>query len=269
MKTLRLALAATALVVVATPLAAHRQWIMPSATVVAAGDNWVTFDAAASTDVFFADHQPLRVEPSVTAPDGTAGKVANFMVGKYRATFDLQLTQPGTWKVGLVNSGVSGSYKVGAEEKRLPRGTTAAQIASLIPADATDVKLAETSSRNEVFVTSGAPTFEVLKPSGKGLEIAHGTHPADQVAGETASFIFHMDGKPAPGLTVTIAPAGKRYRNDTGEIELTTDAAGKISVKWPAAGLYWVNATATAKSSAIPNAERRLSYTTTLEVLGS
>lgn len=272
MKTLRLALASAAAITVlavAGPLAAHRLWMVPSTTVVAGEDSWVTFDAAASNDIFYPDHQPLRAEPDVTAPDGTAGKVENFSVGKYRSTFDLHLTKLGTWKLALVNGGVMGSYKVAGEEKRLPRGTTADKLPGLIPADATDVKIAETSNRNEVFVTLGAPTDTVIRPTGKGLEIAAGSHPNDLVVNEPASFAFTVDGKPAAGLTITIVPGGGRYRSAVGEMTLTTDAAGKIQVKWPFAGMFWVNATATGKSVSIPNAERRMGYTTTLEVLGS
>jgi uncharacterized GH25 family protein len=253
----------------ATPLAAHRMWIQPSTTTVSGEDSWVTFDAAASTDVFFADHQPLRAEPEATAPDGSAAKVENFGVGRYRSTFDLHLTKQGTWKVALVNAGVMGSYKVGGEEKRLPRGTTADKIASLIPADATDVKLAETSNRYEVFVTMGAPTATVLKPTGRGLEFAPVTHPGDLAASEPATFGFTVDGKPAAGLTVTLVPSGGRYRSASGEFTLKTDAKGQVTVKWPTPGLYWINATATGKSDIIPNAERRLSYSTTVEVLGN
>ncbi|MEP6784690.1 MAG: DUF4198 domain-containing protein [Sphingomonadales bacterium] len=267
----RFALTATVLATFgfAGPAAAHRLWMLPSTTVVSGEESWVTFDAAASNDIFYPDHQPLRAEPEAIAPDGTAAKVENFGVGKFRSTFDLHLTKQGTWKLALVNGGVMGSYKQGGEEKRLPRGTTADKIASLIPADATEVKLAETSNRNEVFVTLGAPTNIVLKPTGRGLEFVPVTHPNDLVANEPAIFGFTVDGKPAAGLTVTLVPGGGRYRSAVGEMSLTTDAKGQVTVKWPAPGMYWVNATSTGKSIAIPNADRRLGYTTTLEVLGN
>jgi hypothetical protein len=270
MKRLPLIALAAALAAVALPtsLSAHRMWILPSTTIVAGEDGWVTFDAAASNDVFFADHQPSRVEPAAIAPDGTPAKVENFHVGKSRATFDLHMTKPGTWKLATVGGGVSGSYKVNGEEQRLPRGTTADKLAGLIPAGATEVKLAETSSRSEVFLTLGAPTDTVLKATGKGLELVPVTHPNDLVAGEAATFGFTIDGKPAAGLTVLVVPGGLRYRDaGTGEISLTTDAQGQVKVTWPGPGMYWLNATGTGEGSSIPNATRRFSYTATLEVL--
>lgn len=250
-------------------LSAHRLWMVPSTTQVSGEDSWVTFDAAASNDLFYPDHQPLRAQPAVMAPDGSAAQLQNFTIGKYRATFDVQVNKPGTWKLALVNSGLGGSYTLNGKEERLPRGTRADQLATAVPAGATDVKLSENLSRNEVFVTSGEPTLTVLKPTGQGLEFAPVTHPNDLTASEAATFGFLIDGKPAAGLKVTIVPGGSRYREALGEQSLTTDAKGRVTVKWPAPGMYWLNVTAEGKSTAVPNAAKRMGYTATLEVLGS
>jgi hypothetical protein len=54
---------------------AHRQWMLPSMTVVSGeGDDvWVTVDAAVSNDLFYFEHQPMRADVSVLLPDGTPG----------------------------------------------------------------------------------------------------------------------------------------------------------------------------------------------------
>jgi len=269
MTAFRMKLLATALGLsaIAAPLQAHRLWITPSTTTVSGDDDWVTFDGAVSNDLFYADHQPLRAEPVVVQPDGTPGKVENFSIGKYRATFDLHLIQKGTYKLVVQSGGVMGNYKVDGVEKRLPRGTTAAQLVTAVPAGATDVKLSEMVNRLEVFVTSGKPTDTVLKPTGQGLELVPVTHPDDLVSSEPATFKFIADGKPAAGVTVTVIPGGARYRATVGELTFKTDATGLVAIKWPSAGLFWVNATATAPSTAIPNAEKRMGYTTVVEVL--
>jgi hypothetical protein len=67
------------------------------------------------------------------------------------------------------------------------------------------------------------------------------THPNDLVEGDTATFRFIDNGKPAAGYAATVILAGLRYRSELGEIRLTTDDKGEIKVKWPAAGMYWVN----------------------------
>ncbi|TCM21655.1 uncharacterized protein DUF4198 [Novosphingobium sp. PhB165] len=136
-----------------------------------------------------------------------------------------------------------------------------------IPAGATDIKLTESISRNEFFVTAGEPTKTVLAPTGKGLEFDPVTHPDDLVSNEPARFRFLIDGKPAAGLTVTVIPGSKRFRDGEHALSLTTGADGTVEVKWPFAGVYWLNVTATDNHASDSRAaERRMSYTTTLEV---
>jgi hypothetical protein len=259
-----LALGATALF--ATPAAAHRQWMMPSATVLSGDDVWVTVDAAVSNDLFYFEHQPLRAQPLAMAPDGSAGKIENWATGRYRSTFDVHLTARGTWKIMSVNDSVFGSYRLNGVETRLPRGLSPDRLAEAIPAGATDVRTSHNVSRNEIFVTAGEPTTGVFTPTGKGIELVPVTHPNDLVAGETASFRFLLDGKPAAGLPVTIIPGGNRYRDTLNQIDLKTGPDGGIAVRWPGPGMYWLNVTTEAGSEqAMP--ARRASYVTTLEVL--
>ena len=279
MKLSRILLVGAALLAVPAAVSAHRMWLLPSGTVFSGTDGWVTVDSAVSNDLFYADHQPGRLEwTKVWQPDGTPGQVQNGATGRYRSVFDVRLDKPGTWKIGTEMSGVMGSFKVDGVEKRVggrggppPAGGAPRQpplTVADIPANATDVQLTETSSRNEIFVTAGEPTRTVLKPTGKGLELDPITHPDELVAGETARFRFLIDGKPAPGLKVTMVPGGKRYRDAEGAQELTTGADGVLAIVWPAAGIYWLNATATDGKASAPRAtQRRMSYTTTLEVM--
>lgn len=286
-----LLLAASAAVILPGAAQAHRQWMLPSTTTLSGDDGWVTVDAAVSNDLFYFDHNPMRVDTlKATAPDGSEAKIENSATGKFRSTFDVHLTQKGTYKIAAVMNGVMGSYTLNGEEKRLPRGTTAATLAAAIPAGATNVRTAESSSRNEIFLTLGEPTATVLKPTGVGLELVPITHPNDLVAGEAANFQFLLDGKPAAGLTVTAIPGGIRYRDTLGEITTKTDAQGKVAITWPTAGMYWLSVSnqppreegegpmggqpaAKPAAAATPPARpsgppvRRASYVTTLEVL--
>ena len=274
MKLSHLMIAAAAL---ANPAAAsaHRMWMLPSATVVSGTENWVTVDAAISNDLFFFDHQPLRIEPmKVWQPDGSEGQLQNGATGRYRSTFDVKLDKPGTWRIGLVQNAVMGSFTADGVEKRIGRrgpprpGDAAALAVADIPANATDVKVVEMSGRNEIFVTAGEPTTKVFATTGKGLEFVPITHPDELVAGQPASFRFLIDGKPAAGLKATVVPGGKRYRDAEGARELVAGPDGVVTVTWPTAGMYWLNATATDAKPTTPRAtERRMNYTTTLEVL--
>lgn len=268
-------LAATVAMLGAAPAQAHRQWMLPSATVFSAEGVWVTVDAAVSNDLFYFEHQPLRLDAmKAWAPDGSEVELKNRNTGRYRSTFDVELTQSGTWKIASVADMVMGTYDLGGKTERLPRGTTAANLAERIPAGATNVRTAEASNRNEIFVTVGEPTTTLFKPSGKGIEMVPVTHPNDLFAGETATFQFLLDGKPVAGLPVTVVPGGVRYRDQLGQMDLATDAEGKVAVTWADPGMYWLNVTTPRvendegeEDSGPAQPARRASYVTTLEVL--
>lgn len=267
---------------------AHRAWMLPSATVLSGEDPWVTVDAAVSNDLFYFEHFPMRLkgigedntppagrpgmpprpipELQAFAPDGSKAEVENGALGRYRSTFDLHLTQKGTYKLAVANDGLFASWKENGETRRW-MGTNE-DFVKAVPAKAEDLKVSQNSNRMEVFVTSGNPTEDVLKTTGTGLELASVTHPNDLFAGEAAEFIFLLDGKPAADVEISVIPGGNRYRDDLGEITAKTDAEGKVSITWPNAGMYWLEAEMkTDKGVSKPATERRASYSATLEVL--
>lgn len=266
----RLAVRAAVLALAAlAPLAAHahRQWLLPSATVLSGSDPWVTVDAAVSNDLFYFEHVPMRLDNlQVTAPDGGAVKAENAATGKYRSTFDLHLTQPGTYRVAVVNNGLFASYKIDGQPKRW-RGS-AENFAKEVPANAQDLQVTQAEGRIESFVTAGKPSDKGLRTVGRGLELAPITHPNDLVAGDTASFRLLLDGKPAGNLKVAVVPGGIRYRDQLQEFSATTDAEGKFSVKWPTAGMYWMEAEVKDDKTTFKQARsRRAVYAVTVEVL--
>lgn len=264
----RLAAAAAALVL-SLPMAAeaHRAWLLPSATVLSGKDVWVTVDAAVSNDLFFFEHQPMRLDGlAVMAPDGTPAKAENQATGRYRSTFDVKLEQAGTYKLAVVNAGLFASWKENGQNRRW-RGTSA-RFAAEVPKDAQDLRVTQSQGRMEVFVTSGKPTDTVLKPTGEGLELAPVTHPNDLAVGNEARFRFLLDGKPAAGLKVTVIRGGIRYRDNLEELTLTTAEDGGFAVTWKEPGMYWIEANVRDDKASIKEAkERRAGYSTTLEVL--
>ena len=228
---------------------AHRGWLLPSFTVLSGDGSWVTVDAAISNELFYPDHRAMRVDGVVvTAPDGTISKLQNASTGQYRSTFDVQLNQAGTWKIGSAANTVTASWTENGEIKRF-RGT-ADEFAKAVPAGAADRKTIKGSNRNETYVSRDKPTTDVFKPTGKGLELVPVTHPTDLVATEAATFKFLLDGKPAAGLEVTFVPGGARWRATPGEIKVKTGADGAVTFTLPDAGMYWVNATARGGESA-------------------
>jgi len=268
---------------------AHRAWLLPSATVLSGEEPWITVDAAVSNDLFYFEHVPLRLkgigdaaqapaggppgmrarptpELQIIAPDGSKASARNGAVGRYRSTFDVQLSQKGTYKLAVANSGLFASWKENGETRRWMG--TPERFAKDVPTKAEGLKVSQNNSRMEVFVTSGAPTTAVLKPTEQGLELKPVTHPNDLFAGEAAEFVFLLDGKPAAEVEVSVIPGGNRYRDELGEIKAKTDTDGKVSITWPEAGMYWLEAELTTdKGVSKPATERRASYSATLEVL--
>lgn len=254
-------------VLLAAPAAqAHRMWMTPSATVLSGEDAWVTVDAAVSNTLFHPDHVPMRLDGvTVVGPEGAALSPQNPSTGKYRSTFDVQLAKPGTYKIVSATDGAMASYKLGGETRRW-RGQ-ASELATAVPAGATEVRLTENLRRVETFVTLGAPSTEALKPTGKGLELEPISHPNDLVAGEPARFRLLLDGKPAAGVDVEVVPGGARYRSDPGEMNLKTGADGVVEIAWPEAGMYWLEASVRGGEASIPGAQRSAGYVATFEVL--
>ncbi|MFA5495363.1 MAG: DUF4198 domain-containing protein [Porticoccaceae bacterium] len=265
---------ATLTLAMALPLAAeaHRAWIVPAATVLSGDDPWVTFDAAISNDIFHADHAAMRIEGlSVVAPDGGAAALENGHTGKYRSTFDLNLKQPGTYKVFTASGGLGARWEDADGQRRFwpGRGETAnaADFEKSVPKDAKNLEVSYNWRRIETFVTAGAPTDTVLKPDNKGLELVPVTHPNDLFAGEEAEFRLLIDGEPAAGAKVTVIPGGMRYRDGQEAIDVETAADGSFTVTWPDAGMYWLSASYRDGKAQPPATVRSGSYVATFEVL--
>lgn len=114
---------------------AHRMWILPSATVLSGDTPYVTFDAAVSNAIFFPDHVSLRLDQlTVNAPDGEQVAVENVSRGRYRSTFDLPLSQEGTYKVSIAMAGYAPFGKMprasaeGGPAAVRPRMTTTSKV---------------------------------------------------------------------------------------------------------------------------------------------
>jgi uncharacterized GH25 family protein len=227
---------------------------------------YVTVDAAASNNLFFPDHRPMQVDQiTITAPDGSTLKPSNATVGQYRTTFDVKLDQKGTYRIANANSGFNASYTEGGETKRVRANTMAELIAQGVDKKA-GVEITLNNRRVETFVTVGEPT--AIKATGKGIELVPVTHPNDLYSGEEVSFKVTDNGKPAAGLAVQVIAGGDRYRDDEGAIKVTAGKDGVIKLKFPAAGMYWVNAesqgTATMEGKTLKSTSM---YSGVLEVL--
>jgi uncharacterized GH25 family protein len=259
-------LAALSFLLVSLDARAARAWLLPSQTILAKSGGWITVDAAMADDLFSANQAAMNVDTLiVTGPDGKPVAPQNVATARTRSSFDLELRQAGTYRVSVVDDAVVARWEEDGKPKRW-RGNVA-EMATGIPPNAARLEVEQVIRRTETFVSVGAPS--ALMAGGKGLELVPVSHPNDLYAGETAQLRFLLDGKPAPDLAVTVIAGGTRYRDAPAELRLRTDANGEVSVRWPAAGLYWVDAGIQDQAASVPNVKRRrATYNATLEVLG-
>lgn len=254
---------------------AHRTWLLPSSTQVDGKEPFVTIDAAVSENLFDFDTNALKLEGlRIVGPDGNEVKPENQFAGRLRSSFDVRLSNPGSYRISNVAESAIATYTVNGETKRW-RGVVDA-MAKDIPANAENLKVTRMHSRLETFVSSGKPNPLSSRPSNQGLELEPITHPNALAVGENARFRFLLDGKPAAGLVLSVVPGGVRYRGVLKEMRVETDAKGEFSVNWPDAGMYWINASYPPRAQNQGNAQpqaapapvaRRVSYGGTVEVL--
>jgi uncharacterized GH25 family protein len=261
------ALIAAAATLASFNAAAHHPWLLPSQTLVEGKEGIVAIDAAATEDLFEFDTRGLPLDGlAITAPDGSSlVPSALNTASRHRSSFELNLTQPGTYRVAYLSQGVMVSYKQGGETKRF-RGTAEAWEKER-PEKAEDLRVTQFASRVETFVAREKPSDKPFAPAGQGLELVPLDAPVDLSEGDSTRFRLLLDGKPLADAAVSLLRGGNRYRYKMGELTLKSDAKGEFSVAWPEAGRYWlgVSHNTPAEAANLPPL-RRLSYSATLEV---
>jgi uncharacterized GH25 family protein len=246
---------------------AARAWLLPSQTVLARSGGWVAVDAAMADDLFSVNQGAMQIDSlAVTAPDGQFVTPQNPHKGRSRSSFDLELRQPGTYRIAVADSMIMARWEGEDGKPKRWRGA-AADMAANIPANAPKLEVEQMQRRIEAFVTVGTPT-EVKNTRGEGIELIPLQHPNDLYARETTRFRLLLDGKPAKNLAAELVAGGTRYRDAPEEMKLKTDQNGEFAVTWPAPGLYWLDAGIEDESASVPNVKkRRASYNATFEVL--
>jgi uncharacterized GH25 family protein len=167
---------------------AHRTWLLPSAAVVSGKEPQVSVDAAVSEDLFEYDTNSLALDGlSIVAPDGSKLNAENLGTTRRRSSFDVKLTQPGTYRIVNFTETAMASYKVGGETKRW-RGSLDA-LAKDVPANAEELQVTRMQNRVETYVTNDnkadnkadakadPKASKAFTPQGSGLELIPLTTP--------------------------------------------------------------------------------------------
>lgn len=239
---------------------AHRQWILPSTSVLSGSDLWIGVDAAISNDLFFANHVAMPPESiEVIAPDGALLEKQFVQRGKIRTTFELNLQQQGTYHIRRKGSTLFARWQEGEENKRW-RGSLEELKAEGI-ADKAGVEVFRNSSRIETSVVVGPAKIDAFELESEGLELMPQTHPSDLFVGEPVRWRFFLDGEPVSSLELTFVRGNDRFRNQVEAIRAVTDADGWIEVQFPKAGRYWMEGALRLDATQIEGIAMKRNYT--------
>ncbi|CAM3713929.1 DUF4198 domain-containing protein [Rheinheimera salexigens] len=269
---LKFILVAAAVVLISTPVSAHRAWIQPSATVLSGEEATVTVDAAISNTLFHPDHVAMSLDGmQVIGPTGDKVDIINAAKGRYRSVFDIELKTQGTYKIATSSGGLRAVWRDADGKRKMwpARGQQAneSEFATAVPIKATDLIVSRSWRRVETFVTVGSPSKAALQPTNQGLELIPVTHPNDLYATETATFKLLFDGQPAAGAEIEVVPGGMRYRNTQQTIKIMANQQGELNITWPHAGMYFLEASYSDDKVAKPATVRQGNYSATFEVL--
>lgn len=221
---------------------AHMTWILPNSATASGKEPVVAIDAVVSEDLFNFERGLKLGAIRVTAPNGQTVPTENPVSSRHRESFEVKLTQDGTYRISNVSQSVMASYKVGGETKRF-RGS-AEGFAKEVPATAEIIGMSVMTNRQQTFVSKEEPGELKFAPEGEGLELLPLNAVTDLSHGDKSKFRLLLDGKPVADAQIKVLRDGNRYRYKLGEVALKTDAQGEFTVEWTEPGRYWIGASA-------------------------
>lgn len=264
---------------------AHTQYVVPFN--FATEKDVATLQAAAAEDFFVPDHA-IKGDFVLTGPDGKSSKIAAVTAFQEVTIIEASTPDKGTYKISTSSDRagkqalVDGKW-VAVRPAAAPAPANATPAPAATPANApagtpparrflteadlkpgTEVIATNSNTQAVSYVTRGAPSNTVLKPTGKGLELDFKTHPNDIYLDQGFSFVVLLNGQPAPNATFSLHRAGVKGDSKT----VQSDANGVVNIKFEQAGAYLLEGsypTAPADPAAKPLSQR-YNYTLSFEV---
>ncbi|MBB1277285.1 MULTISPECIES: DUF4198 domain-containing protein [Pseudoalteromonas] len=233
---------------VSTSASAHGRWLLPSHTSLS-GDkaHYVMIDASISNEMFAPDKAFKPKEKGAEyddtllmalAPNGepVSDTIRAYYL-KRKSSAAVSLTEQGTYHIAMTQKPMYMTFYKNEEGKR--QRVFGKKTEAELPSNAKDVTTTKVVSTVDTFVSRNGTS----KPAqlGLGLELSGPTHPNDLFVGEQARFQLLQDGKSAgEGVEVSILKGDTRYRNERGEVKVTTDKDGMFTITWKEPGLYLI-----------------------------
>ncbi|AXI01530.1 DUF4198 domain-containing protein [Aquirhabdus parva] len=252
-------------------------FLLPEQFDVDARTTSITVQSGLTGDSFFVPNRNFKTEFSITTPDGQSKIVpANVELKKF-SLIETDVSQSGTYLIQTVNTLVIPTRYVLSDGqwlrvvptrppmagmKDMPKkeggdkpGADKGDIAKATPAKATSIgedklpagaQLFTSNALNKAvtYVTKGIPA-PLAAFTNKGFEVRPVTHPSEAYVTDGFEFEARFDGKPAAGLTFSVARGvsqydkeGKRERPD-----VVTDQQGHGKVTFDLPGVYLISTT--------------------------
>ncbi|MBQ4859439.1 DUF4198 domain-containing protein [Pseudoalteromonas sp. MMG007] len=259
---------------VSTSASAHGRWLHPSHTSLS-GDkaHYVMIDASISNEIFAPDKAFKPKEKGAEYDDNLLmalapnGEPVSDTIRAYylkrKSSAAVSLSEEGTYHIAMTQTPRYMTFYKDAQGKR--KRVFGKKSEAKLPSDATQIKTTKMISTVDTFVSRNGTSKPALL--GKGLELSGPTHPNDLFVGESAKFQLLQDGKPAgSGIEVSILKGDTRYRNERGEVKVTTDKGGFFTATWQEPGLYLIETSSDVDVNEAGVDSGRYALFTTLEV---
>ncbi|MDG2525621.1 DUF4198 domain-containing protein [Stenotrophomonas sp. HITSZ_GD] len=228
-------LLAAVLAVVAWPAAAHMPYLAPATFQVQAGGT-VTLDAAFAEAFFVPEAAFDDSHFSILGPDGRETAPERVVPLHTRVVVEHALPQDakGTYRfsTGERLGAVFRTWEIDG------RKVSSRDANAPVPAGAKVTSHFQSRIRAETYLTVGAPDRGALRPYGHGLELVAVTHPSDLYANEPIEFELQFDGKPLADTAVQLSEAVWSSDRQAREVELRSDAQGRVRWAHPASGIW-------------------------------
>lgn len=228
-------LLAAALAVLAVPVAAHTPYLAPASFQARAGGT-VTLDASFSEAFFVPEAAFDDSHFTITGPDGKQVTPERVVPLRTRVVVEHALPKDakGTYRfsTGERLGAVFRTWEIDG------RKVSSRDAAEKVPAGAKVISNFQSRIRAETYLTVGAPDRGALRPYDQGLELVPVTHPDDLFSNEPVEFELRFDGKPLADTPVNINEAVWSSDRKPREVELRSDAQGRVRWAQPASGTW-------------------------------
>ena len=214
-----------------SPGVAHQQWLAPSFVFQSGESAWLSFDHTFGDQRFLPSSGPGSYYSWwIVGPDGIKRSVPHLFLGKTRTVGEIELTEPGTYRIeGVEDKMPFTLIKVDGEDKWQP-GTRA-------DFDGYEVVRSRVYFNKSVtYVTLESETDGVLASTGDPLEILFEDHPTSLDAGKGFRLRVLASGEPLADQEVSIF--SERSQGHVATETCSTDTNGICEFEMSSAGRY-------------------------------